>query len=92
MPEKREEEIKWEEVCENLSKLSSALKENVGSKLIEKIRAEIEIRSGLRKGEIEKALLTFQIKNGDIKAVQSMISATFLYQFLLNKKTQFALL
>ncbi|HBN22623.1 MAG TPA: hypothetical protein DD412_05235, partial [Holosporales bacterium] len=73
MAEKREEEIDWEKVCENLGKLSGTLKEAVGSTLMEEIRVEIKARSGLQKEEIEKALLTFQIKKGDIEALQQIV-------------------
>jgi len=88
MAEKREEEIDWEKVCENLGKLSGTLKEAVGSTLMEEIRVEIKARSGLQKEEIEKALLTFQIKKGDIEALQQIVFTNFLYQFLLNKEIQ----
>jgi len=92
MAKKREEEIDWEKVCENLGKLSGTLKEAVGSTLMEEIRVETKARSGLQKEEIEKALLTFQIKKGDIEALQQIVFTNFLYQFLLNKKTQVTLL
>ena len=92
MAEKREEEIDWEKVCENLGKLSGTLKEAVGNTLTEEIRVEIKTRSGLQKEEIEKALLTFQIKKGDIEALPQIVSTNFLYQFLLSKEIQVTLL